>query len=214
MKKLIIIFAVCFVSISLTACSNNGNQKNSHNASSKTAQSFAGSSRNKAISRSDYHHIKLGNIASPKDGTTQKQVLRVFGKPNSKSRVTVEGTTDKKAAVQYSWTRLSDGFRAAAVTVEFLNNHAIGKGYLQATRSKRHYPAKSRFQNLSLGTSYQTVIRDLGNPDAESLTGQGEVSAHNLTYIISKNGRAYNLLFAGNRLTSKTIITTKVHDTN
>ncbi|MFT8995629.1 DUF3862 domain-containing protein [Lentilactobacillus hilgardii] len=202
MKKIIAISMILLTTMSLAACGHSSEKTPNKSKSQKTAQSFRVSSNGSAIGRADYNRIETGNVTSPKNGTSKNVILTSFGKPNSKSRVTVNNS-GKKAAIQYSWTNLKTSFKASALTVEFLNGHAIGKGYIEASIKNRRYISKNHLNNVQKGETYTQVVKRLGVPDAESLTGHGNVSARNVTYATGKNGRALSLMFAGDKLTSK-----------
>ncbi|WP_243674264.1 DUF3862 domain-containing protein [Lentilactobacillus kisonensis] len=167
---------------------------------SKSAKTSTTSS-DQAITRSDYNRIKLANIDSPKAGGASEQaVKRSFGSPASKNRVTINNGK-RKTAIQYSWTKVTPSFKASAVTVEFLNGHAVGKGYL--TIKNPRFTSSKSLKQIKNGTSYNQVIQKLGNPNAESKTGSGNLSATITRYITSKKGNTTTLMFTGNKLQSK-----------
>ncbi len=203
MKRIVSILFVLTSSLLLAACSQSNSKTKTNSHVSKSSQSLRVANNGTPISRRDYQIIKTGNISSPKNGTNQQTILKSFGQPSSKSKVTVNGNS-KKAAIQYSWTNLKKGFNASTVTVEFLDNHAIGKGYVEAGLKNRRYLPTTTINKAKTGDSYDHVVNQLGFPDAETLTGNGSLSARNITYATGKNGKAISLMFSGDRLTTKT----------
>lgn len=199
MKKITMLAVPLVMMLSLSACGQSDSNQSTHR---QAAQSFRVATNGSAVSRFDYQKIVTGNVTSPQSGTSEKELLHSFGKPNSTSHVTVSGSS-KKAAVQYTWTNLKKDFNATAMTVEFLDHHAISKGYLPVTSKKRRPVSLLKLKQLKSGSSYQQVVEKLGVPAAESVTGHGEVSAKNVTYATGKDSKAVSLMFSGNRLTTK-----------
>ncbi|EHL95725.1 hypothetical protein HMPREF9103_02925 [Lentilactobacillus parafarraginis F0439] len=207
-KKIILIPTILLLSMTLAACGQSKTQSQTASSSQKSSSSLRVANNGSAITHDDYEKIQTGNVTGPKDGDAQSTILKAFGKPDSKSQVTVN-STNKKAAVQFAWKNVSDHFKASAVTVEFLNGHAIGKGYIEAGIHQRRYISTASINQVHKGNPYRQVLNVLGTPDAESVTGSGDLSARNLTYATGKDGRSISLMFAGDKLTSKTATVVK-----
>lgn len=205
MKKILIFSAILLATISLAACGGKNSSDGSKNAQQASQSSTLKVKTNKGITHAAYDKIATANITSAKGGTDEQIVKDAFGKPNSTSKVTVNDGS-KKAAVQYAWTNLNKRFRASAVTVEFLKGHAVGKGYIEAGLHQRRYIAKDNINRVKTGDTYAAVVKKLGTPAGESLTGKGSLSARSVTYATGKDGKAISLMFTGDKLISKTAI--------
>lgn len=200
-KKELTLITILLVGISLAGCGDSTQPKNSHPSSTTKVI--------KSITRKDYDQIKLANITAPtKGGSSLNSIRQSFGSPTSHHKVSLSGTS-KKSAIQYSWNQLDKGFKASAVTVEFLDGHAIGKGYVLKHTTHRQYTSVESINSLNPGDSYESVIQRLGEPDSESVTGSGDMAATSALYLTSKKGAAVNLMFTGGQLQSKNQTTTK-----
>ncbi|MSE22283.1 hypothetical protein GKC44_13785, partial [Lactobacillus parabuchneri] len=68
---------------------------------------------------------------------------------------------------------------------------------------KQRVIAKSKIDQLGLGTTYQETVNTLGTPNGESFTGQGPLSSKYLLYVTDSDGTAYDLTFTDDKLNNK-----------
>ncbi|MDS1015844.1 DUF3862 domain-containing protein [Lentilactobacillus buchneri] len=204
MGKPITVTLALMSTLLLSACGTSNSAKKQvdhHFDSQKTAAEYKHDREAEGINLANFNRINIGDITDASYGSSEDQVLKLFGTPSHVGTVTVNGVTKK--TTQYTWKDVSATFPVAKVKVQFLNHKAVGKSYTPAAKRKQRITAKSKINQLGLGTTYQAAINALGTPNGQSIIGQGPMSAKYLLYVTDKNGTAYDLTFTDDKLNNK-----------
>ncbi len=172
-----------------------------HFDSQKTAAQYKHDREAEGINLDNFNRINIGDITDAAYGSSEDQVIKLFGTPSRVDSVTVSGVTKK--TTQYTWKDVSATFPVSKVKVQFLNHKAVGKSYTPAAKRKQRIISKSKIDKLGLGTTYQAAIDALGSPNGESITGQGPMSGKYLLYVTDSKGTAYDLTFTDDKLNNK-----------
>ena len=194
--------------ISLTACSDQDRstmrpaENNSNHITKSAEENRTGHS---LPTKHNYLKIVVGNPQNDYSGTTVTEVREKFGEPNEISKIDIAGT--KRNVTQYSWSTLSPNTHASAITVQFLRNRTVGKAFVASVSDSATTVSANKVARIKSGAKYQSVLKQLGTPNGESVLGIGSPS-HELTYLTDEKGHAVNLTFIDNKLVNKN--TTKI----
>ncbi|MGF2385876.1 DUF3862 domain-containing protein [Lentilactobacillus otakiensis] len=204
MVKPITVTLALMSTLLLSACGTSNSTKkpvDHHFDSQKTAAQYKHDREAEGINLDNFNRINIGDITDAAYGSSEDQVIKLFGTPSRVDSVTVSGVTKK--TTQYTWKDVSATFPVSKVKVQFLNHKAVGKSYTPAAKRKQRIISKSKIDKLSLGTTYQAAIDALGSPNGESITGQGPMSGKYLLYVTDSKGTAYDLTFTDDKLNNK-----------
>lgn len=204
MVKPITVTLALMSTLLLSACGTSSSTKkpvDHHFDSQKTAAQYKHDREAEGINLDNFNRINIGDITDAAYGSSEDQVIKLFGTPSRVDRVSVSGITKK--TTQYTWKDVSATFPVSKVKVQFLNHKAVGKSYTPAAKRKQRIISKSKIDKLGLGTTYQAAIDALGSPNGESITGQGPMSGKYLLYVTDSKGTAYDLTFTDDKLNNK-----------
>lgn len=204
MGKPITVTLTLLSTLLLSACGTSTSSKKQvdhHFDNQKTAAEYKHDREAEGINLNNFNSINIGDISNGSYGSTEDDVIKLFGTPSHVGSVSVSGITKK--TTQYTWKDVSATFPVARVKVQFLNHKAVGKSYTPAAKRKQRIIPKSKIDKLGLGTTYQAAIDSLGTPNGESVTGQGPMSGKYLLYVTDSKGTAYDLTFTDDKLNNK-----------
>lgn len=185
MKRALTIGITFLASLSLAACSSDSS------SSSKTS-STSSSMKDTGVTLSQYNSVKLGD-----NGTTKKQVKKMFGKATIETETEVPGATKK--ATQYSWSKVASSLKGATVNVDFIDGVAVGKGYVSASIS--HKISDAKYKAVQTGTIVKDVKKQLGTPEGESISKIGSMNAQDLSYV--QGTKSVSFSFMNDKLVTK-----------
>ncbi|GAA3196424.1 DUF3862 domain-containing protein [Lentilactobacillus kefiri] len=204
MKKAATFTVACIGTLLLAGCTHSNTTKKSakdHYAIQQTPAQFKHDRAVEGINLANFNRINIGNINDGTDGSSQQQVIKLFGNPEHVSRVFVKGVSKK--TTQYIWKDVSSSFPVSKVKVQFLNHLAVGKSYFPTSKGNIKTIPKAKIKGLHLGTTYQSVIDALGTPNGQTIVGQGPLSGKYLLYAVGRKGSAYDLTFTDDKLNNK-----------
>lgn len=204
MKKIASLIMTLSLLIILVACGTTKVSNNDHKSSNNSESSEPKTEKvknSKQITNHDYNLIQIGSVRDGKGGTSKSEVIKQFGNPQTENKTNLPGTSAK--APQYSWKNISKSFKVRAVAVTFINNKAVGKAYLSDFGKDNKVTPIKKINKYKKGASYYTILKDLGKPNAESISGVGKESGKNLTYVVNKKNDSVSLVFINDKLISK-----------
>lgn len=205
LNKVALISAIAIAGIGLSACSSNS-AKNGNSVKTTQTSKKKNNDQEKVISqnkelRAKFDQIKVGDLMKKgQGGSTEKQVEKLLGEPNSTDSSKTDGIKTSGA----TWNKEN-----VSITVAYTDHNAVSK--LITGFKWNHRPEKltlKEFKAIKDGSSYESVVKKYGDPDGldESLImGQKTISATWFTGIKAKNaGSNVILTFTNNKLTNKT----------
>lgn len=204
MKKPLTVTIALICTLILSGCSASTSAKKptrNHYDRQRTAAELKHDRIVEGINLENFDKINVGDITDGTNGSSDQQVRQLFGNPSHIGTVSVNGISQK--VTQFTWKDVSSTFHVAKVTVQFLNHKVVGKSYSPAAKQKQRVIAKSKIDQLGLGTTYQETVNALGVPNGESFTGQGPLSSKYLLYVTDSDGTAYDLTFTDDKLNNK-----------
>lgn len=125
-----------------------------------------------------------GIYLSENDGLSQEILQKLLGKPNSTSSSTVQTLQ----TTVNTWTKVSNGELGSNMTVNFSNDHAIGKAISGLKVSRSTKLSLSDYNKIQNGISKDQLLDDLGNPNGYSETTINGTTTNDFTYSSDING--------------------------
>ncbi|MHA8138292.1 DUF3862 domain-containing protein [Lactobacillaceae bacterium Scapto_B20] len=202
MNKVISIAMVPLLALTLSACGNNSNNSNKDSSSRAATSQSTPKSADGNIDFTRYNAVKVGNTLNGAGGTTETAVKQSFGKPSSNANTDVDG----KKSSALTWDKMNSSFKAKSVTVAFVNGKAVSKGYANLSPDKVTPIDQTKVDQIKKGATYESVIKALGVPHADTEAGINQESIKTIMYVTNKNGSATSFVFMDNKLNTITKI--------